>query len=175
MSMKRQREFFPGGLSNSPPCRLRHRWSKHPTPAHHWSRCDWQTESCHRHSTPRHSRSKSLSFRSSACELFSSPNPVEQCHRLWTLLACNSRPASYRSVTKGDSLRECQGIREVHDFAALGWDGIEIPQFVAALVLLVDDPLTIRRPCRVELAIVRLRELNRPASSRIDLPKVQPA
>ena len=69
-------------------------------------------------------------------------------------------------------LRNVRRTRQVHYFAAVARNRIEIVDFAATFVGLEDDPLPIRRPDRARLPIVRLAQLDRPSAIGIHLPEI---
>jgi len=64
------------------------------------------------------------------------------------------------------------GKAQIGDFAAVARDRVEVVNFSAALVRFENDPLSVGRPCRAALAVVRLAELNWPTSCCLHFPQV---
>src|SRR5215470_17512660 len=64
-------------------------------------------------------------------------------------------------------------IRQVNDLTTVARDSVEIPEFIACVVLLVDDPFAVGRPGSVVLPIVGLGKLNRPSAGGVDLPQIE--
>ena len=63
-------------------------------------------------------------------------------------------------------------VGQIDGFTALARNGEDVPEFVAARILLKQDPLAIRRPSRAVLSVIRLRQLNRPSPVCVHLPQI---
>jgi len=62
---------------------------------------------------------------------------------------------------------------QIDGFAAIAWYGVKIIEFVSGLVLLVYNPLSVRRPNRTGLQVVGLRELDGPSARCPHLPQIK--
>src|ERR1700745_454999 len=69
-------------------------------------------------------------------------------------------------------LANVRRVGQVDDFAAVAGDGVEVPEFIAGVVLLVDDPFAVGGPGSVVLPLVGLGQLNRPSAGCVHLPQI---
>src|SRR5215831_14647850 len=72
----------------------------------------------------------------------------------------------------GRLLTNFRCVTEVDGDATVTMDNVDVPELIAALVLRVSDPATVRRPARIGLPLVGADHLNRPGARRRDLPQV---
>src|SRR6266851_4574748 len=65
---------------------------------------------------------------------------------------------------EGAFFANIRSVCQVYSLAPFAGHGEQVPQFVSATVLLIHDPLAIRRPRGAVLTIIRLRQLQGPTA-----------
>src|ERR1039458_1748557 len=69
-------------------------------------------------------------------------------------------------------LADVRRVGQVDHLAAVAGYSVEIPEFIAGVVLLVDDPFAIRGPGGVVLPLLGLGQLNRPSAGGAHFPQI---